>query len=123
MRKTMTRSNLEERIYVSLHFQATSLREARAGIHTGQELGGRSSRGHGEHCLTGLFLTACSARTQGHQPRNDPTHNGLSPPPSTHRKCPTSLPTAQSHGDNFSTEAPSFLTTLACDKLIENSPG
>jgi hypothetical protein len=34
------------------------------------------------------FLILLSYRTQGHLPRDGPTHNGLGPPPSISKKMP-----------------------------------
>ena len=61
------------------------------------------------------LLSLLSYRTHDHQPRDGTTQHRLGPPPSitNFKRCSTT----GFYGGIFSTEAPSLVMTVACDKL------
>ena len=73
----MAKSKSRRKGFVWLPYHCSSLKEVRTGTQVGQEAGDRSwCRGHGGVLLTALLFMACLAWF----PRDDTTHNGLTPP-------------------------------------------
>lgn len=76
----MTKNNVEGKdLFLSVLHNRSSSKAVKAGIHIGQDPGGRSEcRSHGGVLLTGVLLMACSA--WWHQTRGATTHNELELP-------------------------------------------
>ena len=72
-------------LQIIVHLWRKSWQEVMTGTQAGLELGGRSGcRGHTYWLASPGFLSLLSYRTQGDQPRDSTTHNGLDSSPIDH---------------------------------------
>ena len=89
---------------ITVHLQRRSVRNLEAGVDA------EAMEGAAYELASPGLLKLLSFRTQDHQAREDPIHNGLSPPASITMKRPYSW------GGILSTEVPFIQKTLACAK-------